>query len=106
MLGTVNIVSYRFHISVEYLSLRRTPKERGRYFEKMDFSLGDVYRSLSDISRYSEGLQVWLIRIQICLPYILYQIIGTIDITYTQTASMPTQYTHMLADKARGTDYL
>ena len=41
-------------------SKKRTYKERGRYFDKMDFSLGDVYRSLSAIANYAEDLQLWL----------------------------------------------
>jgi transposase len=41
-------------------SKRRTYMERGRYFDKMDFSLDDVYRSLSDISKYVDDLQIWI----------------------------------------------
>ena len=41
-------------------SKKKTYEERGRYFDKMDFSLDDVYRSLKYFNKYSEDLLLWL----------------------------------------------
>lgn len=49
-------------------SKKKTYEERGRYFENTDFSLDDMYRSLSLINRYKDDLQLWIHR-RICERY-------------------------------------
>jgi hypothetical protein len=41
-------------------SKKRAYEKREWYFEKMDFSLDDVYRSLVHIGKYGDDLQVWM----------------------------------------------
>jgi len=35
-------------------------ENKDRYFDGMDFSLDDIYRSLSIISKYEDALQLWI----------------------------------------------
>jgi transposase len=41
-------------------SKKRAYDNRGNYFDGMDFSLADVYRSLSHICKQEEALQLWI----------------------------------------------
>jgi len=41
-------------------SKKKTHEERGRYFDTMDFSLDDVYRSLTQFNKYKDDLQLWI----------------------------------------------
>ena len=41
-------------------SKKKAHENRKRYFDKMDFSLDDVYRSLSHIHKMTDALQVWM----------------------------------------------
>lgn len=41
-------------------SKKKTFEERSRFFEKEDYSLDDVYRSLTFLNRHKESLQQWL----------------------------------------------
>ena len=41
-------------------SKKKTFEAKDRYFEKFDFSLDDVYRSLSCINKHKEALQLWI----------------------------------------------
>lgn len=43
-------------------SKKCTYERRGMYFDKMDFSLDDVYRSLTVIGKYIDDIQLWIHR--------------------------------------------
>ncbi|MDR2928174.1 MAG: IS1634 family transposase [Cytophagaceae bacterium] len=43
-------------------SKKKTFERRGMYFDKMDFSLDDVYRSLTMIGNFIDGIQLWIHR--------------------------------------------
>ncbi|KUK63097.1 MAG: Transposase IS4 family protein [Desulfotomaculum sp. 46_80] len=49
-------------------SKMKTYEEKGSYFENNDFSLDDVYRSLSLINKYKDALQLWIHQ-RICESY-------------------------------------
>ena len=49
-------------------SKKKTYEERGRYFEHTDFSLDDIYRSLSLINKHKDAIQFWLHQ-KICERY-------------------------------------
>lgn len=49
-------------------SKRKTFEEKDLYFENTDFSLDDVYRSLSLINKHKEALQLWIHQ-RICERY-------------------------------------
>lgn len=49
-------------------SKKKTYEEKNRYFENTDFTLDDIYRSLSLINKYKDALQLWIHR-KICERY-------------------------------------